>query len=243
VTGEWAATFVGSLAFGGVAGSALPWVIRGLPEPGPADAAPAVTESSAKVSYEELARTPGLRWRFAAAGALTCGWVAGWLGVSAVLPAWLYLALVGLLLAWIDSRTCLLPTRIIAPSYAVVATLLALASSIDEDWAALVRAAFGWAVGGGTFLVMWFIYPRGLGYGDVRLAGLLAMALAWVGWSEFVVGMYTGFLLGGLVGSALVLARVVDRRRYPFGPFMVLGALLGLAFGQTLAYWYANLGG
>jgi leader peptidase (prepilin peptidase)/N-methyltransferase len=55
--------------------------------------------------------------------------------------------------------------------------------------------------------------------------------------------MYAGFLLGGLVGGALVLARVVDRRRYPFGPFMVLGALVGLAFGQAIADWYANLGG
>jgi leader peptidase (prepilin peptidase) / N-methyltransferase len=237
------AALIGSVAFGAVAGSALPRVIRGLPEPGPAsDAAPVVAPADTKVSYDELARTPGLRWGFATAGAFACGWVALWLGVSAALPAWLFLALVGLLLAWIDARTCLLPTRIIALSYAVVAALLVVASAVDQDWAALVRTALGWALGGGTFFVMWFIYPRGLGYGDVRLAGLLAMALAWVGWPEFAVGMYAGFLLGGLVGGVLVLTRVVDRRRYPFGPFMVLGAMIGLAFGQPMADWYANLG-
>jgi leader peptidase (prepilin peptidase)/N-methyltransferase len=120
---------------------------------------------------------------------------------------------------------------------------LVLASAVDDDWAALGRAGLGWALGGGTFFLMWFIYPKGLGYGDVRLAGLLSMALAWVGWAEFAVGMYAGFLLGGVVGGVLTLARVMDRRRYPFGPFMVLGALLGLAFGQALADWYVNLGG
>jgi leader peptidase (prepilin peptidase)/N-methyltransferase len=242
VTGQLTAALLGSVAFGTVAGSALPRVIRGLPEPGPArERTSVVSPGRAKVSYEALARTPGLGWGFAIAGAVTCGWVAMSLGWSAALPAWLYLALVGLLLSWIDSRTCLLPTRIIAPSYAVVAALLIVASVVDEDWAALVRAALGWAIGGGTFFVMWLIYPKGLGYGDVRLAGLLAMALAWVGWPEFTVGMYAGFLLGGLVGGGLVLAQVVDRRRYPFGPFMVLGALVGLAFGQAMAAWYANL--
>jgi leader peptidase (prepilin peptidase)/N-methyltransferase len=240
VTGQLAAVLVGSVAFGALAGSALPWVIRSLPEPG---TPPSGQLQGAKVSYQELARTPGLRWGFATAGALTCGWVAVSLGMSAVLPAWLYVALVGVLLAWIDSRTRLLPTRIIAPSYAIVASLLVLASAIDQDWAALVRAALGWVLGGGIFFVMWLIYPKGLGYGDVRLAGLLAMALAWVGWPELAVGMYAGFLFGGLVGGALVLARVVDRRRYPFGPFMVLGALVGLAFGQPLVDWYSNLGG
>jgi leader peptidase (prepilin peptidase) / N-methyltransferase len=239
VTGQLAAVLVGSVAFGALAGSAVPWVIRSLPEPG---TPPSGQLQGAKVSYQELARTPGLRWEFATTGALTGGWVAVSLGMSAVLPAWLYLALVGVLLAWIDSRTRLLPTRIIAPSYAIVASLLVLASAIDQDWAALVRAALGWVVGGGIFFVMWFIYPKGLGYGDVRLAGLLAMALAWVGWPELAVGMYAGFLFGGLVGGALVLARVVDRRRYPFGPFMVLGALVGLAFGQPLVDWYSNLG-
>jgi leader peptidase (prepilin peptidase) / N-methyltransferase len=236
VTGQLGAVLVGSVAFGAVAGWALPRVIRSLPDP-------AAANGSAKISYRELARTPGLGTGLATAGALTCGWVALSLGRSAVLLAWLYVAVVGVLLAWIDWRTRLLPTRIIAPSYAVVAMLLLLASAVDQDWTAMLRAALGWALGGGTFLVMWVIYPKGLGYGDVRLAGLLAMALAWVGWPEFAVGMYAGFLLGGLVGGALVLARVVDRRRYPFGPFMVLGALVGLAFGQAIADWYANLGG
>ena len=117
-----------------------------------------------------------------------------------------------------------------------------VASAVDDDWAALGRAGLGWALGGGTFFLMWFIYPKGLGYGDVRLAGLLAMALAWVGWAEFAVGIYAGFLLGGVVGGALVLARVVDRRRFPFGPFMVLGALVGLTFGHALVEWYSHLG-
>ena len=68
---------------------------------------------------------------------------------------------------------------------------------IDGDTDDLVRAGLGWLTAGGFYYVMWWIYPRGMGYGDVRLSGLLGIALGYLGWPEFVVGMYSGFLVGG----------------------------------------------
>ncbi|CAA9387199.1 MAG: hypothetical protein AVDCRST_MAG06-1346, partial [uncultured Nocardioides sp.] len=85
------------------------------------------------------------------------------------------------------------------------------------------------------FFVLWFVHPRGLGYGDVRLSGVLGIALGHVGWAELVVGLYAGFLVGGVVGLVLSRLRVVDRKGYPFGPFMLAGALVGLLWGASVA--------
>jgi leader peptidase (prepilin peptidase) / N-methyltransferase len=82
--------------------------------------------------------------------------------------------------------------------------------------------------------VLWFVYPPGLGYGDVRLAGVLGIALGYLGWGELLVGVYAGFLLGGIIGALLRATRLVRQRHVPFGPFMVLGALVGIVWGAEL---------
>ena len=78
-------------------------------------------------------------------------------------------------------------------------------------------------------------YPRGLGYGDVRLSGILGIALGYVGTAELVVGVYAGFLLGGVGGALLSMLRIVHRKHLPFGPFMLVGAVVGLLAGDWLA--------
>ncbi len=90
------------------------------------------------------------------------------------------------------------------------------------------------AVAFAAFFLLWFIYPRGMGFGDVRLSGVLGLALGYLGWSEWGVGLYGGFLLGAVIGGVLSLLKVVDRKGYPFGPFMLVGALLGVLVGQPL---------
>jgi len=203
------------------------------------DVTPAPPDAVAvKPLYVDLARRPGLAVRLAAVGAVAGG-VVGWrIGWQPVLAAWVYLSAIGVVLAYIDAQTRLLPTRIIAPSYAVVVALLALAGLLEADWDPLVRSALGWLAFGGFYFLMWVIHPRGLGFGDVRLAGLLGLALGYLGWPEVLTGMYAGFLLGGVGGGLLSLLKVVDRKRYPFGPFMLLGALVALVWGQAFADWY-----
>jgi leader peptidase (prepilin peptidase)/N-methyltransferase len=81
-----------------------------------------------------------------------------------------------------------------------------------------------------------------MGMGDVKLAGVLGMGLAWLGWSEWLVGAFLAFLLGAVVGLGLMLLRRASRRSaIPFGPFMVAGALLGILVGPQIADWYAGL--
>ena len=163
-------------------------------------------------------------------------WHWGW---SPALSFLLYLAPVGVALAVIDWRTRLLPTKVIAPSYAVVAVLAAVSAWAEGDVDALVTAGLGWLVAGGTFFLLWFIYPRGMGYGDVRLSGVLGIALGYLGWAELLVGVYAGFVVGALGGLGLSALRIVDRKAYPFGPFMLVGAVIGVVLGPYVAAWYA----
>lgn len=227
------AVLVGAVV-GALGGALAPRLVAALPEPGdPVDA-------QDKVSYRQLAAARGLAPSLAAASAAVCALLSWQLGWSPGLPMWLYLGVVGVVLAYIDWRTRLLPTRIIAPSYAIVAALALLASVVSVDWDSLLRAFMGWLVAGGLFFLLWFIYPKGMGYGDVRLSGVLGIALGWLGWAELLVGVYAGFVLGAFGGGLLALMRIVDRKRYPFGPFMLVGAVVGVLLGPPLAAWYAG---
>ena len=200
-------------------------------EPDPEPEAP-------KELYADIAALPGLAWRCSVATAVV-GAVLGWaVGLEWSLLFLAYLAPVGVALSVVDWRTRLLPTKVIAPSYAVVAGLAVVAALPGQDWDDLVRAALGWLVAGGTFLLMWLVYPSGMGYGDVRLSGVLGIALGFLGWGPLLVGIYAGFLVGGLGGGLLSLLRVVQRRSYPFGPFMFVGAVIGVVWGDAVAAAY-----
>jgi leader peptidase (prepilin peptidase) / N-methyltransferase len=227
------AVLVGAVV-GALGGAAAPRLIAALPEPADPD------DAKEKLSYRRLATARGLTPCLAVASAAVCALLTWQLGWSPPLPMWLYVGVVGVVLAYVDWRTRLLPTRIIAPSYAIVALLAVLASVLAVDWDSLLRAFMGWVVAGGLFFLLWFIYPKGMGYGDVRLSGVLGIALGWLGWAELLVGVYSGFLLGALGGGALAVLRVVDRKHYPFGPFMLVGAVVGVLVGPALAAWYAG---
>ncbi len=162
-------------------------------------------------------------------------------GVAPELLAYLYVAAVGIALALIDLDVHRLPDRIVLPSYGVLAVLLLVGSWGSGDLTALGRAAMGG-------VALWLLYfllalakPGAMGFGDVKLAGLLGAALAWVGWGALVVGAFAAFLLGGLYGVAMMVAgRATRRSRVPFGPWMVLGAFVGVGFGESI--WSAYLG-
>jgi leader peptidase (prepilin peptidase) / N-methyltransferase len=210
-----------------------PWLLRRIPEP-------LLEEGDTKIPYADLAGPRAAYW--CGALAAVSGGLLGWmLGTSAVLPAWLFMAVSGAVLGYIDARTRYLPSAIIWPSYVVVGVALVGASAGSGDWGALRRAVIAGAIGFVVFYVLWFAFPSGVGFGDVRLSGLLALPLGWLGWGEFISGLYGGFFLGALVGIALIAARVVDRKHMvPFGPFMLVGALGGVLLGGPLEQLYVG---
>lgn len=151
------------------------------------------------------------------------------------LPAYLYLASVGLALAVIDLDTKRLPDPLTLPSYLVMGLLLLLPAVADGDWSAYLRAWLAAAALFAFYFLLLLVYPGGMGFGDVKLAGVLGMALGWLGWGVLLVGGFLGFFLGAVVGGGLMLVRRAGRKsKIPFGPFMLLGTLIGVLWGQQL---------
>jgi len=162
------------------------------------------------------------------------------IGWSAALPAYLYLAALGLSLALIDLDTHRLPDALVLPAYPVMGVLLAVASWAEGDWSALLRAVIGGVVLWALYFVLMMVRSGGMGFGDVKLAGVLGAGLGWLGWGSLVVGGFAAFLLGGVYAVGLLATRRAGRAsRVPFGPWMVLGAAVGVAVGEPL--WAAYL--
>jgi leader peptidase (prepilin peptidase)/N-methyltransferase len=163
-------------------------------------------------------------------------------GPSLTLPAYLYLAAISVVLAAIDLSTLRLPNAVVLPSYVVGVALLAPAAVLHGDWRAAVRGLLAMALLWGFYLALALLYRGGMGFGDVKLAGLLGLYLGWLGWASVAVGTFAGFLLGGLAGAALLVTRRAGRRSaIPFGPAMLAGALVAVFAAAPLAGWYASL--
>ncbi len=162
-------------------------------------------------------------------------------GFDAVLPAYLYLAAVGIALALIDLDTQRLPDVLTLPSYAVAAVLLGVAAAVNDEGGSLLRAGLSALAVGVFFYVVWFVYPGGMGYGDVKLSPVLGAYLGWVSAGAVAVGIFVGFLLGALVGIAVMaLGKGGRKTKLPFGPFMILGALIGIFWGADIATAYLD---
>jgi len=164
------------------------------------------------------------------------------LGWSPLLPAYLYLAAITVALGLIDVDVRRLPNAIVLPSYVVGGLLLVPAGLARHDWAGVVRGLVAMAALFAFYFLLAHVYPGGMGFGDVKLAGLLGLYLGSLGWSSVLVGTFAGFLLGGVAGAALMLTRRATRRSMiPFGPFMLAGAMLAFFAADPIAGWYGAL--
>ncbi|WP_435772023.1 prepilin peptidase [Nocardioides sp. SYSU DS0651] len=155
-----------------------------------------------------------------------------------LLPAYLAFAAVGVVLAVIDLDVRRLPNVIVLPSYGLLGGLLAL----DADGPSLVRAGIGAAALFACFLAVALAVPGGMGFGDVKLAGLVGGMTAYLSWGTLLVGAFLGFLLGALAGVLLIAGRRAGRRSaLPFGPFMILGAWAAILGAGHLGDAYLDL--
>lgn len=196
--------------------------------------------------------SPGRRWWvplvLALSGALVLHrlWqvddpaVPGW-PVALVLSANLLLVVLACVcLAAMDLDVHRLPDRIMWPTMATLGGGVLLAALVGGGWEPLVRSLLGAVGGGGLYLVIALVsLARGslaVGLGDVKLAVVLGGALGWFGWAEAIVGIYGGFLVGGVWALGLLaLRRVSWAGHFAYGPAMMVGALLGLMMAPQLA--------
>ena len=108
----------------------------------------------------------------------------------------------------------------------------------------VINSVVGLAVGGGILWLLAWLSPylfgkEGMGGGDIKL---LAMIGAFLGWKPALLTIMIGSLTGSIIGVGLIALHVIKRDDYiPFGPFLVLGALLSMFFAQPLLDWYQGL--
>lgn len=161
-----------------------------------------------------------------------------------VLVAFLYLAAIALALALIDIDVHKLPNAIVLPSYLAGIVLFTAAAFLSGDFAPLLRAGIAMAALALSYFLMALIYPGGMGMGDVKLAGVVGLYLGWIGWGAVFVGAIAAFVLGGIFGIALMASgRATRKTGIPFGPWMLVGASLGIGFGSVALTTYLSMFG
>ncbi|WP_084073116.1 A24 family peptidase [Demequina sp. NBRC 110052] len=162
----------------------------------------------------------------------------GW-SVTALLLA--YLAVVSVALVAIDLDVRRLPFALVLPSYGVVAVLLLVATVMGEGatwWMPLA----GLGALGGFYAAVWFVYPAGMGFGDVVTAGLLGLVAGHLGWGAVAVAAIAGPLIGGVFVIGGLLAGQLGRKSaVPYGPALIAGAWLGLLAGGAISDAYLGM--
>ena len=185
-----------------------------------------------KCSTRVSARYPMVELTTAALfGVLAARFAGSW-----ALPAYLTFASVLVVLSGIDLDTMTLPRKVVYGGGVAGAVLLTIAGLAAAEPRRLEWALVGAAASLVFFLAVHVASPRSMGFGDVRLAGLIGLHLGWLGLAEVPIGLFLGFLLGAVVGVAAIIAgSAAWGRRIPFGPFMAAGALIAVVAGQPLA--------
>ena len=147
------------------------------------------------------------------------------------LVAFSAVAAIGVTASAVDLVERRLPGRLLLTGYALLAGLLALEAVRTTGLAAYVRAATAAAVVAGTYLAVALASRGGLGAGDVKLGGLLGMAMGWQGWPVVLTGTLLAWAAGAI--AILIAPRVTGRPHdsIPMGPFLLGGAVLALGLG------------
>ncbi|MGW4683419.1 prepilin peptidase [Streptomyces sp. NPDC004244] len=142
------------------------------------------------------------------------------------------LAPVLVLLALVDLAVHRLPDVLTLPLAAAATAALGAAALLPGAAGSWRLALLGGAALGAAYLLLFLINPAGMGFGDVKLALALGVALGWYGWGVWLFGAFLGFFYGALYGLGLVLrSRDGRKQAFPFGPFMAAGALTGVLLG------------
>jgi len=162
-------------------------------------------------------------------------------GVSGLVFGYTLEALVAAVFCWVlvvitrtDFETRLIPDKVILPAAIVVLAL----RTIDDPSLEWILSALG---AGLVLFVIVLIYPRGLGMGDVKLSAFLGAALG----VNVIVAMFVGFFVAFLPAAVLFVrhGREARKESIPLGPFLALGGVIALFWGDAILDWYRQLGG
>ena len=167
--------------------------------------------------------------------------VAARFGADWALPAYLVLTAALLAISIIDLEHFIVPDRITAPLTVSSLALLGLAAAAEGNGWRFGRSLLGGLAFFAFLLLLNIVNPRGMGMGDVKLSFSLGLFLGWLGWGQVFLGGFLSFLLGAVVGVALIATKVKGRKDHvPFGPFLAAGTLITILWGASILRWYTG---
>ena len=169
--------------------------------------------------------------------AAALGGLAGLAGSWAEMLTLVVLAVAGGLLTVIDLAEERLPDAILLPLIPITFALLTLSAWVTGDWWALLRAVeAGAALFAFVFVMM--IFSPDLGFGDVKFAAVTGAFCGWFGWGAVLLGFAAAWFTFAAVGVVLLATRKRHgRSSFAFGPFMILGAVLGVFWAGAVLTW------
>jgi leader peptidase (prepilin peptidase) / N-methyltransferase len=240
---------LGGAVLGGVLDTLTGRIIRPPAEPSSVDETVAASGGAVATALRPARVALGRsvpRSEIVLSALLTAGWFAlagARLGAVPALGAYCALGSGLVAASVVDARAGILPRVVVYATLGALAAGLAGASAADGGWRAFGEAAIGGAVCFAVFFALWWCFPRGIGYGDVRLAGLIGAALGWLGFGVLYVGFLAAFVAGTVVGVVLMVRRGTGRKtRLPFGPALALGAAIGVFWGPWAVHLWLHHG-
>ena len=131
----------------------------------------------------------------------------------------------------------LVPRRLIYPALALIVPLLVATSAVDHRWHSLIGSASPARVAFGLFFAVWWFVPRGMGFGDVRLAGVIGSTVGYLSLLHAYVAFLAGFVIGMVFGLVLMVVTSAGRKtRIPFAPSLAVGAVFAVFWGGQVAH-------
>lgn len=148
----------------------------------------------------------------------------------------------GLLVALsvIDIRHRRIPNRLVYPAIVMAAAFIVVGDLVGGGLDA-VDAAIGFLAYGSGLMIVALIAPKGMGMGDVKLAGLIGLVLGSIGLDLVAVAAGMGILVGGVGAFVALLSGAGRKSAIPFGPFLAAGAVIAIFAGSGIADAYLSL--
>jgi leader peptidase (prepilin peptidase)/N-methyltransferase len=137
----------------------------------------------------------------------------------------------------------LVPRRLIYPGLALIVPLLVATSAVDHVWHELTGAVIAGVVAFVVFFAVWWFIPKGMGFGDVRLAGVIGLTTGYLSLLHAYIAFLAGFVAGMLFGVVLMVVSSAGRKtRIPFAPSLAVGAVIAVLWGGHVAHSLFNAG-
>lgn len=144
-----------------------------------------------------------------------------------------------IVISFIDLEFKIIPDKITMPGIPlglIVGSFLLPDPLMRYSVLGFKSSILGFVIGGGLFYAVAIISRGGMGGGDIKM---MAMVGAVLGWKAVLLVTFLGSFIGAIVGIFLIIFKGKGRKtKIPFGPFLALGSLITLFYGEEIFYWY-----